>query len=204
MSLDSTAAMLLPRQANGDDTLADFEFYKYTPSMAGAIIFCILFIISTALHSWQMFRTRTWFMIPFVIGGAFELVGYAARAASSQESPDWTLGPYIIQSILLLVAPALFAASIYMELARIVLLVDGDHALFVRRKWLTRLFVGGDVLSFLMQSSGGGLMAGSNPSMGEKIILGGLGLQIVFFGLFVVAGISFHWRISRAPTSKVS
>jgi hypothetical protein len=59
-----------------------------------------------------------------------------------------------MQSVLLLVAPALFAASIYMELGRIVLMVDGERSLFIRRKWLTKLFVSGDVLSFLMQSSG--------------------------------------------------
>jgi hypothetical protein len=47
-----------------------------------------------------------------------EIVGYIGRA-----KPD-TLGAYIIQSIFLLVAPALFAASIYMELGRIVALVD--------------------------------------------------------------------------------
>ena len=56
--------------------------------------------------------------------------------------------------MLLLVAPALFAASIYMELARIVELVDGDEHLFISRRWLTTIFVFGDVVSFLMQGSG--------------------------------------------------
>jgi hypothetical protein len=41
-----------------------------------------------------------------------------------------------------------------MELARIVLVVEGDHALFIRRSWLTKIFVTGDVLSFLIQSGG--------------------------------------------------
>lgn len=74
---------------------------------------------------------------------------------SANENPGpYTLNPYIIQSVLLLVAPALFAASIYMELGRIVLMVEGERALFIRRTWLTKIFVAGDVLSFLMQSSG--------------------------------------------------
>ena len=74
---------------------------------------------------------------------------------SAQQNPGpYTLSPYIMQSVLLLVAPALFAASIYMELGRIVLMVDGERSLFIRRTWLTKLFVAGDVLSFLMQSSG--------------------------------------------------
>lgn len=90
-----------------------------------------------------------------------------------------------MQSILLLVAPALFAASIYMLLARIVAMVDGDRLLFIRRTWLTKIFVCGDVLSFLMQASGGGLMSsgGSSVNLGKTIIVVGLILQIIFFGL---------------------
>jgi hypothetical protein len=59
-----------------------------------------------------------------------------------------------VQSILLLVAPALFAASIYMTLGRIIMLVDGEAHSIIAKRWLTKLFVAGDVLSFLMQSSG--------------------------------------------------
>jgi hypothetical protein len=64
------------------------------------------------------------------------------------------LPPYIIQALLILVAPALFAATIYMELGRIVTLVDGDSYTLIRKKWLTKIFVSGDVLSFMVQSAG--------------------------------------------------
>jgi hypothetical protein len=57
-----------------------------------------------------------------------------------------------MQSLLLLVAPALFAASIYIILGRIILLTDGEKHSLIRQKWLTKVFVAGDVLSFLMQS----------------------------------------------------
>lgn len=73
---------------------------------------------------------------------------------SSKESPNWTLGPYIIQAILLLVAPALFAATIYMELGRIMILVRGEDRAVIRRTWLTKAFVGGDILSFFLQGGG--------------------------------------------------
>lgn len=52
-----------------DDGLSDFKFYYYSPSMAAAVIFIILFGVATALHTVQMFRTKTWFLVPFVIGG---------------------------------------------------------------------------------------------------------------------------------------
>jgi hypothetical protein len=59
-----------------------------------------------------------------------------------------------MQSLLILIAPALFAASIYIILGRIILLVDGEEYSLVRRKWLTKVFVVGDVLSFMMQGAG--------------------------------------------------
>ena len=53
---------LLPRASK-------FELYKYTPSLAAAVLFIVLFALTTSLHSYQMFRTRTWFYIPFLLGG---------------------------------------------------------------------------------------------------------------------------------------
>ena len=85
---------------------------------------------------------------------AVEAVGYIGRAMSASQSPDWTLGPYIMQSTLLLIAPALFAASIYMELGRIISLVKAEKLAIIRVNWMTKVFVAGDVLSFLMQASG--------------------------------------------------
>lgn len=83
-----------------------------------------------------------------------EFIGYIGRALSASQTPDWTLGPYIMQSVLLLVAPALFAASIYMYLGRLIVLVRGEKFSVIRVGWMTKIFVAGDVLSFLMQSLG--------------------------------------------------
>lgn len=94
--------------------------------------------------------------IPFetLLTETVEFIGYIGRALSASQTPDWTLGPYIMQSVLLLVAPALFAASIYMYLGRLIVLVRGEKFSIIRVGWMTKIFVAGDVLSFLMQSSG--------------------------------------------------
>ena len=81
-------------------------------------------------------------------------MGYIGRVLSSRESPNWTLGPFIMQSLLLLLAPALYAASIYMVLGRIIELIDGEKQSLIRKRWLTKLFVMGDVLSFTVQMAG--------------------------------------------------
>lgn len=76
------------------------------------------------------------------------------RLLSSRESPNFTQGPYVIQSALLLIAPAFFAASIYMTLGRIISMTDAEKCSVIKLRWLTKIFVAGDVLSFLMQASG--------------------------------------------------
>lgn len=59
-----------------------------------------------------------------------------------------------MQSALILIAPAFLAASIYMTLGRIIEMLDAERSSMIKLKWLTKIFVAGDVLSFLMQASG--------------------------------------------------
>jgi hypothetical protein len=70
------------------------------------------------------------------------------------ETPNWSLGPFVLQSVLLLVAPALYAANIYMILGHLIRLTDGQVHSLIRPQWLTKIFVAGDVLSFVMQGAG--------------------------------------------------
>jgi uncharacterized membrane protein YraQ (UPF0718 family) len=59
-----------------------------------------------------------------------------------------------MQSVLILVAPTLMAASVYMILGRIILLTGAERHSPIRRTWLTKIFVVGDVISLLMQGAG--------------------------------------------------
>lgn len=194
---------LVPRSDIADQ-MSNFRFYYYEPSMAAAVVFTVLFGVATLVHTYQMVRSRTWFMLPFVIGGIFETVGYVGRALSAAENPGpYDKIPYIVQSLLLLVAPPFFAASIYMELGRVVMVVEGEAKLFIRRSWLTKTFVLGDVATFLIQATGSSMMASDDPdkvNVAHYIVIGGLFLQILFFGLFVATATVFHLRMAKAPT----
>lgn len=66
----------------------------------------------------------------------------------------------MVQSLLLLLAPALFAASVYMIFGRLIRLLGGERYSIIRVKWLTKIFVLGDALSFLVQSGGKIVLAG--------------------------------------------
>ncbi|EHK48433.1 hypothetical protein TRIATDRAFT_178509, partial [Trichoderma atroviride IMI 206040] len=165
--------------------------YRYYPSVPAAATFIALYSIVTIAHIAIIVTRRTRSFTPFIIGGLFELVGYIGRAISAGDI--WALGPYIVQSILLLVAPALFAASIYIILGQIMVFVDGGEFSLVPRRWLTKLFVAGDVVSFLLQMA-------ELLNLGERIIIAGLFAQIVFFGLFIVVAITFQIRFTRYTT----
>lgn len=106
---------------------------------------------------------------------------------------------FILQTLLILVAPALFAASIYMVLGRLIRLVRAESYSSIRPSWLTKIFVGGDILSFIVQLAGSGLLS-SNFSLGKTIIILGLAAQLVFMGVFAATAAVFHWRLARAPT----
>jgi hypothetical protein len=86
-------------------------------------------------------------------------------------------------------------------LGRIVLMLGADKALFVRRTWLTQIFVTGDVICFLCQAGGAGLLSSGNLGLintGNDIIVAGLFIQVVFFGLFVIC------RIIPLPTRQIA
>ncbi|KAH6981468.1 RTA1 like protein-domain-containing protein [Ilyonectria destructans] len=181
-------------------------YYAYDPSLAAAVIFTIIFTASALYHSWQVFRTKNWYFIPFVVGCLAEAIGCIARAVGAQETPDWALGPYVIQAVLLLLGPTIYAASIYMVLGRMIRLLEADKHSLIRPNWLTKFFLIGDVLSIMTQSAGGSMLAGAKTKeerdRGETIIIVGLVIQIIFFGLFMISTFIFHRRINRDPTSK--
>ncbi|KAJ5919314.1 hypothetical protein N7466_010257 [Penicillium verhagenii] len=171
----------------------------YVPSKAAAIVFLIIFIIFTVLHLWKIFATRKWFGFALVTGALFEIVGMVARAYSSDHLTE--KGPYIIQILLILLAPILFAAGIYMFLGRLIKASGYPQMSLIRINWLTKIFVSGDILCFLIQAAGAGKLVGADTSAeeetGENIILGGLALQVLFFCVFATCAILFHVRTRR-------
>ncbi|KAL4942369.1 hypothetical protein BDV06DRAFT_235453 [Aspergillus oleicola] len=181
----------------------DNNIYGYNPSIPAAVIFIVLFGGSTAYHGVQLIKAKALYFIPFLIGGFFQILGYVFRAVSHNNYTSIPL--YALQTVLILLAPALYAASIYMVLGRLVVYLDAEHFSIVRVNWMTKIFVTGDVISFLMQCAGGGLMSGDNPdsrSTGETITIAGLIIQLIFFGFFLVTSILFHFRIHKSPTAR--
>ncbi|CAN9176144.1 unnamed protein product [Alternaria alternata] len=180
--------------ADDSSAVPEYVLWPYTPTIAAGAIAAVVMFILFFIHTFRLVKNKTWFCIPFVIGALCEAIGYSARAAAHNDTEGKT--PYIIQSTLILLAPILFAASIYMILGRLIRRTDSAEYSLIRVNWLTKIFVGGDILCFLIQAGGAGMLVSANDKdgfkRGENIILGGLILQILIFGFFVVVASIWH------------
>lgn len=50
------------------ESINGYYLWNYVPSLAGAVIFAVLFAGASAIHLWRLLRTRTVFCWPFVVG----------------------------------------------------------------------------------------------------------------------------------------
>ncbi|CAG7938543.1 unnamed protein product [Penicillium nalgiovense] len=175
-----------------------YTFWNYAPSIPAAVIFMLIFIVLTGLHSWKMFRARTWFCITFTLGGFFQIIGYIGRCIAHNNTS--TMGPYIIANVFILLGPTLFAASIYMTLGRLIRRVHGEHLSPIRVSRLTKTFVWFDVLSFVVQGNSSSLSVLGYATLGKVCVIVGLAIQLISFSLFWVTAIVFAKRLRRAPT----
>ncbi|EPS29330.1 hypothetical protein PDE_04279 [Penicillium oxalicum 114-2] len=177
-----------------------YTFWYYTPSLPAAVIFLLAYIALTGLHSWKMFKAKVWFCIPFTCGGIFEIIGYIGRTKAHSDTTS--MGPYILQSIFILLAPSLFAASIYMVFGRLIRQVEGEHLSVIRISRLTKTFVWFDVLSFVIQGNSSGLSVMGYDTGAKIVVVAGLVIQLISFGAFWISALVFERRIRRSPTPK--
>lgn len=188
------------------------QFYNYKPSLAAAIIFTVAFALITLYTCWQFYnalrkpqaqrldKKRCLIIIPFIFGGICEIVGCIFRCISSQEVT--AKNPFIVQAVFLLVAAALFAATIYMILGRVITMLNSGHQSLVPARFLTKIFVIGDIVAFLTQGIGASVRAADQDKadQAERIIIAGLFVQIGFFVIFIVVLSLFQYKIQREPS----
>lgn len=190
-----------------------YAFWPYLPSLTTAAIFSVIFGLMTAAYIGNSFA--------IVHGSAFlsslaeyvcirlsvfndypptaivEFVGYAGRAIAYNNIG--VLITYVLQSTLLLITPIVFAASLFMNLSRIIRCVNGESYSLIPPRWLTRVFVFGDISSFVIQSRGAGIRVQTgrgnsniSPEAGAKIIVSGLVLQITILAICMATVMFLH------------
>lgn len=96
--------------------------------------------------------------------------------------------------------PCFFLANNYVLLSHLALALGEDvssRCLLIRRTLLVKIFLGADIITFIIQGGAGGMSAsgGDMANLGEKMMLVGLILQVVTFGLFVMVLAHFGFKV---------
>lgn len=130
-----------------------------------------------------------------------ETFGYYGRAWASSDPHDF--GAWALQAFLIICAPPMISATVYMSLGRTVRILGARANALISPRATTPLFVIGDTIAFISQLAGIGLQAARSATAnatGKKVVLAGLIFQLVLFGFFIVNIVVFHKRNARNPT----
>ncbi|KAL3470372.1 RTA1 like protein-domain-containing protein [Aspergillus californicus] len=225
--------LMIPRDATTEDE--DWSVYFYTPSLPASIIFATLYTIPFCYHAYISYtayrapaRTKYFrysYSAPLLIAALVEVNGYAQRTGSTQKVQD--VGLFATSQTMIVLAPVLVCASLYILLSRVILLtatrsqsrslfsVEGmeveepaetPRILFGALKVtsLPRIFIALDVGAMLTQGGGSGIAAageweGTLERIGTGVLIGGLALQVATFSVFLIVVVKFHRDALRTP-----
>jgi len=134
------------------------------------------------------------------MAATWETAGFILRILSTRH--QLSLGLYIPEELLILLAPIWINAFDYMVLGRMIYyFLPEQKVLGIHATRFTRYFVLMDILAFAIQGTGGSIMSGGpDESMkavktGLHIYMAGIGLQQAFILFFVSTAIIFHRRV---------
>ncbi|PSN66649.1 hypothetical protein BS50DRAFT_573484 [Corynespora cassiicola Philippines] len=147
------------------------SYWKYDPSVPANAAFAGCFGFLTLIVIILTVRTRTSIFTAFVLGGlsksaarcsglgltlwAAEAAGYAIRIGGHYLPA--TIPIIVFQAILILVAPSLLAATIYILMGRFILVLRIPDYSPIAPSHFAKLFVTADVVSFFIQIVGVGI-----------------------------------------------
>ena len=93
-------------------------------------------------------------------------------------------------------------AYIYMVLARLIhYLVPNERITGVSPRWLAKIFVAADMVSFFVQAAGGSMIANDEDAdvrlTGQRVYMAGIGVQLLFVVVFAGVWAVFRQRLER-------
>lgn len=178
----------------------DESLYPYSPSKVAPIIFLVAFLLSTIHHTWINFRYKSWRVtgtLPW--GGVVFIAGFAMREVSAYYPKD--LNVFIASTVLILVAPPVYALANYIVLGRTLYYVPELSPIHPGRVITT--FCGLDAVVGVLTGNGGARVANVDATpadikAGEGLLRASILLQLISFFLFVLLEYIFHHRCNKA------
>ncbi|EPQ26996.1 uncharacterized protein PFL1_05281 [Pseudozyma flocculosa PF-1] len=184
-----------------------YTVLPHVPGAAGNRIIGALYAIAAIVLVWRAIQSRKGWPWVLPIGAAASAAGFFIRPM--MDPCDFSVGLYVGQQLVILVSPCAFLAFNYMLYKRLMLAVDPQLATAENRNVkspysflpplkVSRIFVWSDGITFFLQCSAGGLMAGKKPNMidlGNKIFLVAVILMAVSYALFFSLAVVAHSRL---------
>jgi hypothetical protein len=180
-------------------TIFDLSPYHYIPTEYVAIIFVVLFGLSTSIHLFQTVRYRMWWLLPTVcLCGFLEVLGWSARLWSSI-SP-FLVTPFQIQITCTIIAPTPFIAANFIILGKIIHQLGTSYSR-LSPKWYTIIFFTCDFISLVIQAVGGGMAATASDiqgaNLGANIMLAGIVFQLAVIVTYSFCAVEYYMRYSK-------
>lgn len=180
--------------------------WTFCPSLPAAAIMACLFGLTTLFHIYQGVRSRKWYCMVIIMGGALETLAMITRALSIHTPTSEPL--YAIWFVLILVSPLWINAFVYMIMGRMIYnFIPKQKVAGVPARRFGLFFVLLDILSFIIQLAGAVQAVGNNISSsqilrGIHIYMGGVGLQQFFIIVFMILAIQFRHDLSQQASSQ--
>ncbi|GAA5905831.1 hypothetical protein JCM6882_000472 [Rhodosporidiobolus microsporus] len=189
------AVAVLPALVAAQSANTEAEQRGVKQSKGAAALFLILYLSATLVQWTHYFRNKhkpRAYMLNLTIGMLCMSLGFLIRIT----------GNYAWQFLLTFLSPCAFYAADYTilkHLARAVGPEVSSACLFMPARAIVWVFLLSDVVTFCAQTAGTvmTIIGGDLLSIGEKIAIAGLILQLISFSLFSILLIVFARRLSR-------
>ncbi|PON24190.1 hypothetical protein TGAM01_v206878, partial [Trichoderma gamsii] len=170
--------------------------WSLCPSMPAAILFTVLFALTTCEHFLQALFYKKAYCWVIVVSGLAQTVNYIFRIISIN-NPN-SLGPYAAWFVLILIAPLFTNAFIYMVMGRMIWNYIPDAKIYRITAWrFSTYFVIFDIIALIIQVAGASSSGASRTANQEvlnaiHIYMGGVALQQFFILVFLFYAVKFH------------
>jgi hypothetical protein len=169
--------------------------WAYSPSISAAIAFSVLFGILGVAQTALAIIYRKGFCWVMIMATGWELTAFVTRAIAAHNQQSVALS--FVSNIFFLLAPLWLNAFAYMAAGRMIWTFHPEQKIWkVKAVSIGKYFVWLDILSFLIQVTGGLMLnpgnSASTMKLGKNVYMTGVGIQQLFIILFLALIVKFH------------
>ncbi|KAF4984785.1 hypothetical protein FZEAL_76 [Fusarium zealandicum] len=180
----------------------EYTIYGYEPNPYANGFFAVFFLVCCIAHMWLGIRFSTkGYTIALTLGCAALVLGYLGRLGLYFQPFNHI--PFQAQVCCLIIAPAFNSAAIYIMLKHMVELFGAKWSILEPKQY-TVIFITADLISLVLQATGGGLAATAalddedQINLGNNVMMAGIAFQVVTLSIFAILAILYLVRRVRA------